>query len=228
MCQTPTPGRRSAQSWSRPTQRRAISCASTAGRIGPSRPSARTSSTPGWNTVGEAIDGPALREKTAGGTVFVFDLNSRDFFDLSAAWQPDQEPAEHLAAFGEGLALLETAVVKADGGAALDVDLRWQVIRPWGSQPVVFVHLYDGDGALVAQHDAPPGGPFLPSALWQSGDIIVDSHRLALPEGLAAGEYLLGVGLYNPLTAERFPARAGGGAVASQLVYRRTHGATLP
>jgi hypothetical protein len=188
---------------------------------GPDRPVTAVSAdifAPGWNTFGEAINAHELREKTAGGTVFVFDLNGGDFFNLSAAWQPDQGTADPLAVFGEGLALVETAVTKESDGAALDVNLRWQVTQPWDTQPIVFVHLYDSSGVLIAQHDAPPGGQFLPSALWQRGDILLDSHRLALAEGTVDGEYLLGVGLYDPLTAERFPARAGQEQLVDKLL----------
>jgi len=172
---------------------------------------------PGWSTHGEELEASMLRERVADGAVQVFDLPARGFFDLGGAWQLEESLMEATAAFGPGLALVGTTVSGSPDGE-IEVDLRWQVTRPWAKQPAVFVHLYDAGGALIAQHDGPPGGPFLPAAVWEQGDVLVDRHGLRLPADLSAGKYAIGVGLYDPVTGERYRAEAAGQDLAENVL----------
>jgi hypothetical protein len=80
-----------------------------------------------------------------------------------------------------------------------------------GAAPVVFVHLYDQNGQLVAQHDGPPGGGFVPLSWWDEHDAIVDRHPIELPANLAPGQYTVAAGLYDPQTGERYSAAASDG-----------------
>jgi hypothetical protein len=50
--------------------------------------------------------------------------------------------------------------------------------------------------------------------------VVDDRHSVALPPDLAAGDYRLAVGLYDPLTGERLPL-AGGGVDSFTLVTIR-------
>ena len=43
---------------------------------------------PGWNTFGDPLDPAELRDRLRVETIYVYDLNDGDFFDLSAAWLP--------------------------------------------------------------------------------------------------------------------------------------------
>jgi hypothetical protein len=59
------------------------------------------------------------------------------------------------------------------------------------------VHLLDGAGEKIGQHDAPPGGVYYPTSLWQPGEILRDRHTINLPSSLPAGPYALRIGLYT-------------------------------
>lgn len=88
-------------------------------------------------------------------------------------------------------------------GAELPVTLTWNsegaVPRLW----TVFVHLVDASDRIVAQSNSQPRGGTLPFPIWTPGDWVADTHRLALPAGLAPGEYELRVGLYRAETDGR-------------------------
>lgn len=88
-------------------------------------------------------------------------------------------------------------------GAALPVTLTWNsegvVPRVW----TVFVHLVDASGQIIAQSNSQPRDGSLPFPIWTPGDWVADTHRLALPPGLAPGDYELRVGLYRAETDGR-------------------------
>jgi hypothetical protein len=88
-------------------------------------------------------------------------------------------------------------VERARGEDALDVTLYWLALRDVRTDFKVFVHMLDGDGQVVAQHDGDPVGGFTPTTRWRSGELIADRHRLSLPLGLSAGSYTLKAGMYQ-------------------------------
>ncbi len=103
----------------------------------------------------------------------------------------------------------------AEGAGGAEVTLLWRA--PATAEGVaalapytVFVHLYDGAGALAAQADGVPLGGTLPFTAWQPGDVIRDVRRLSL--AVPPGDYTLGVGLYRGDTGERAPALGADGA----------------
>ena len=73
------------------------------------------------------------------------------------------------------------------GGGALE----WEALETPDADYTVSVHLLNGNGALVAQHDGPPRSNTAPTSTWQAGEIISDHHGVALPRDLAAGMYHL-------------------------------------
>lgn len=90
-------------------------------------------------------------------------------------------------------------------GESLDVDLYWEVHgRPPGNF-LLFAHLIDEAGAMVAQRDTHPGTGNFPTSHWRPGQRFVDSVRLHVPEtaytpvtatlsvGLYATTYRLGI-----------------------------------
>ncbi len=84
-------------------------------------------------------------------------------------------------------------------GDVLDVTLYWRALRAPALDYKAFVHLTDA--ALTrqpAQHDGDPGGGYTPTTRWLAGELVPDSHPLALPAGLAPGRYRLWAGLYEP------------------------------
>ncbi len=175
---------------------------------------------PGWNTYGSTLSPAELREQMHEAAVYIYDLNTGDFFDLSAAWLPDgAAETDPLALFGDFIQL-NTAVVARAGADEVSISLTWQKHgeEADGVTPVVFVHIYDASGQLVAQHDGPPGSNYVPFAWWQTEDAIIDRHRIELPADLEPGSYTVVAGLYDPLTGERFSSRTDGVPLADNAL----------
>lgn len=81
-------------------------------------------------------------------------------------------------------------------GAELELTLTWHSLEPIPRPWTVFVHLVDADETIVAQSNRQPWGDALPFPLWTPGDWVRDTHTLALPADLPAGDYRLRVGLF--------------------------------
>lgn len=82
-------------------------------------------------------------------------------------------------------------------GDTLRVILYWQAMAEMDIPYTVFVHLLGTDGEVVTGHDGEPAFGARPTTGWVPGEYIADPHDLALPAGLAAGEYVIEVGLYD-------------------------------
>jgi hypothetical protein len=119
-------------------------------------------------------------------------------------------PARPVGAdFGHGVRLIDAAVTpqgRPDGG--LGVTLTWQATGVPDAQARVFVHAYAPDGRLIAQHDALPAADSRPQTSWQAGERIVDRHGLWIPAG-SAGPLTVKVGLYDPVSGQRWPLPDG-------------------
>ena len=109
------------------------------------------------------------------------------------------------ARVGDEALLLGYSTAPARGADALDVTLYWLALRDTGTNYRAFVHLLDGAGTIVAQHDEEPGGTYTPTSRWRSGEIIADRHRLALQGGRLTGAYQLKAGLYKGSPPENLP-----------------------
>jgi hypothetical protein len=84
-------------------------------------------------------------------------------------------------------------------GDELVVDLYWEVIGQPPGNYLLFAHLIDENGVMVAQRDTHPGLGSFPSSQWQPGDRFVDQVRLHMPETMyAPGQAVLSLGLYVP------------------------------
>ena len=94
---------------------------------------------------------------------------------------------------------------KLSPGGVLSVTLAWEPEVELSDQYVVFVHLLDPDGALVAQHDAPPAGKRLPFSAWPPGATFTYPVTVELPGDLSPGDYRLLVGIYLWPSLERLP-----------------------
>ncbi len=97
-------------------------------------------------------------------------------------------------------------------GGALSFRLYWQADAPADGDYVVFNHLVDAEGDLVAQADGPP----LPDTRRGTSDwddpqetIVSREFRLQLPEDLAPGDYRLVTGWYRRDTGQRLLAPGG-------------------
>ena len=93
----------------------------------------------------------------------------------------------------------------------IQVDLYWQAMQKPDFDYSAFVHLVDAGGQLITQDDQGIGQSmsYLPTQ-WMAGDLVIDEHRLAIPNSLPPGEYQLRVGIYNWSNGNRLPAIAQG------------------
>lgn len=94
----------------------------------------------------------------------------------------------------------------------LPVELSWRLNRPLDGvegEPLVFVHLLDGDGNVVRTFDHPWPGSWRPGT---RHDYAVNLYQSALAQPLEAGSYSLTLGVYDR-AGNRWPLAAGGQAV---------------
>ncbi len=83
-------------------------------------------------------------------------------------------------------------------GDTVSITLYWRALRGLAQDYKTFVHLTDtAMTRQPAQHDGDPGGGFSPTTRWLPGEVVPDTHHLALPEDLAPGRYRLWAGMYE-------------------------------
>ncbi|HUM69697.1 MAG TPA: hypothetical protein PLK31_12735, partial [Chloroflexota bacterium] len=84
-------------------------------------------------------------------------------------------------------------------GDELTVKLYWEVTGQPPGNYLLFAHLINDDGLMIAQRDTHPGLGNFPTSQWQPGDRFVDTVRLHMPETMyAPDEATLSIGLYAP------------------------------
>ncbi len=93
--------------------------------------------------------------------------------------------------------------VQADG--SLPVALFWRVVAPTERELRVFLHLVDGAGRLVGQHDTIG----YPSREWRAGDRFVSLHTIPMDGAALNRDNRLHMGLYDVVTGARLPAAGG-------------------
>jgi hypothetical protein len=103
-------------------------------------------------------------------------------------------------------------------GDELLVSTRWRARGPVAGDYVIFIHVLDSEGRVVAQSDHAPQNTFRPTWDWPEGEPVID--RAALPlDGLARGEtYRVVVGMYDwREPAARLPGALPGGEQVDAL-----------
>ena len=110
--------------------------------------------------------------------------------------------------FGERIRLVAYGLQPGTGlpagrASSLEVTLLWQAEQPMDVAYTVFTQLLNAEGKLVAQHDGPPDDGRSPTTGWSAGERVPDTHRIAVPGELPAGEYTLIAGLYDPRDGKR-------------------------
>jgi 4-amino-4-deoxy-L-arabinose transferase-like glycosyltransferase len=116
---------------------------------------------------------------------------------------PLPEPQVRLeATFGDTIRLLgydlpaDSSRVLSPGTTST-ITLYWQTIGPVDRNYTVFVHLVDEAGQIQAQSDGPPQGGRYPTSFWEQGEMLEDTHTIALGAAVPVGRYRLLVGLYT-------------------------------
>jgi hypothetical protein len=114
----------------------------------------------------------------------------------------------------------------APPGATAELLTAWRVLDPtragpaapptFASDAVLFTHVLDGAGGLLTQRDSLDA----PSWGWQTGDLLVQIHVLAVPPTAAPGDYAAVVGFYDRATGVRLPTAGGDTANIPSLVVK--------
>ena len=127
--------------------------------------------------------------------------------DVIVPWQGDIGMARPVGAdFGNQVTLLGfEAADSVTPGTELEVRLYWEALKPPEDDYIVFVHLLDATGQLVASHDGSPVDGRYPATTWLPGEVVPDVHRMALDPQVSVGTYWLQVGMYSWPSMERLP-----------------------
>ena len=117
------------------------------------------------------------------------------------------------ANFGELITLLgygldSRAVAPGD---TLRLALYWRGDQTPDRTYSSFVHLTDATRRIYAQHDNLFVGALYPTTRWRQGEVQLEVHEISVPVDIPPGQYTLGVGLYDPRSAERLPLVPDGG-----------------
>lgn len=113
--------------------------------------------------------------------------------------------------FGESIALMGYTLGRDSvrSGGDLDVTLYWQTDTALTTRYKVSVFLLgtafnpQTNNPLWGQIDAEPQNWTLPTTLWQTSTLIADPYTVPVASSAPAGDYTLGVVLYNTVTGER-------------------------
>jgi hypothetical protein len=135
-------------------------------------------------------------------------------------WQGSLDTAKPVSAnFGDQVSLLSLESPDSlSPGAEFDLVLYWEALRPPQDDYVVFVHLLDGNGQLVASHDGPPLDGRYPTTAWLPGDVVPHVVHMALDPQTPEGTYRLQVGMYQWPSMERLPVWDSEGAEQTDRV----------
>ncbi len=111
-------------------------------------------------------------------------------------------PGEPLAHFGDYVTLLDAACT-CDEAGQVHLTAYWRVEAAVEADTTVFAHLLSPGGTRVAQADGYPLLGMFPFWLWEPGELVRDVRHFA---PVPAGEYTVGLGMWEPATGERWPA----------------------
>ncbi len=92
----------------------------------------------------------------------------------------------------------------------LSLDLYWKTIRPIDQPYVVFNHVLNQRGEIIAQADGRPQGGSLLMTCWQPNETYADHYIIPLISPISAGMYTLEAGLYNAVTGSRVSESSNG------------------
>ena len=94
-------------------------------------------------------------------------------------------------------------------GGSLSLVLNWQVLAEIPTDYKYFLHVWRNN-EIVDQKDSMPHSYAYPTSWWTPGEVVSDTINLDLDD-LGAGETLLTVGLYDPVTGLRLSIKSSAG-----------------
>lgn len=111
------------------------------------------------------------------------------------------------------------AAVLPDSANQVRVTLYWRASAAPKGDYVVFTHLLDASGNMVAGHDGIPVGGDYPTQWWLPGEVIEDVHILQADSPIPPGEYMIEAGMY-PVGAQedRLPVTVGGESIPERRI----------
>ena len=116
-------------------------------------------------------------------------------------------------------------------GGQIKLTITWQVERPSQNPYKSFVHLIGTpkpEGSIVyAQHDQEPCANTYPTWQWRTGELVMETYTLALPDDVPAGAYFLQTGWYED-AGERLAAFDLAGQALGDAVRLETIQVSLP
>jgi hypothetical protein len=84
-------------------------------------------------------------------------------------------------------------------GEELAVTVTWEIVQPTDIPYMVFVHVLDPQGVMIAQRDTYTGLGNYPSTWWRPGHIFEETYRVEIPETAYTPDTgTVSIGLYNP------------------------------
>lgn len=123
------------------------------------------------------------------------------------------------AVFGGQIHLQSFALLTPapSSGEVLQIRLTWEALRPIERRYKAFVHLLDGRGYIVGQHDSEPVAGTRLTTLWQVGETIQDPHGVLIMPGTPPGVHTVRVGLYSLEDGRRLEVTEGGSGLADAV-----------
>ncbi len=110
-------------------------------------------------------------------------------------------------------------------GETAELLTLWKVIDPTRVGPIVppmyttdvvlFTQVLDNTGHVLSQRDSLEA----PSWDWQSGDIVIQVHPVAIPEETAPGSYETIVGIYDQVSKDRRPVTNEDGEILDTRAF---------
>ncbi len=136
-------------------------------------------------------------------------------FYVSANGRDPRQPTTPLTTtFGSQIELLGlTMPNKPLATKTLTVTLHWQTVQPTDKPYTVFLQLLNSAGQVVSGWDSQPFNGLYPTNFWSTGEVVVDTFKLPLPDGLPPDTYRLITGFYDLPTGQRLSVDMGGDSV---------------
>ncbi|MDO8670270.1 MAG: hypothetical protein Q7O66_02425 [Dehalococcoidia bacterium] len=104
---------------------------------------------------------------------------------------------------GDGVSL-QSARIGAEGSTdRVVVSLQWRAVAPISRDYTVFVHLLDGQGRPIAQHDGQPVAGTFPTTAWLTNEVVLDEHVISVTPAVLSSIKRIAIGMYDLRTGRR-------------------------